>query len=114
VGWLQARWERRRSLQVPSGVIEVSANTEGGKAESMQSIAICYPVSGVLSPAARGITFLLYTKERVMYRHAALSGYVRKYGVQSRGDDARPSESCFGHGAVTCPVLKHGASRVKA
>jgi hypothetical protein len=59
VGRLQARWERRCGLQVPSGVIEVSVNIEGGKAESMQSIAICYPVSGVVSPAARGITFLL-------------------------------------------------------
>jgi hypothetical protein len=49
-----------------------------GKAGSVQSIAICYPVSDVLSPAARGVTFLLYTKERVRYRHAALSGYVRE------------------------------------
>jgi hypothetical protein len=43
-----------------------------------------------------------------MYRHAALFGYVRKYGVQSRGDDARASESCFGRGTATCPVIKQG------
>jgi hypothetical protein len=48
VGRLQARWERRCGLQVPSGVIEVSANIMG-KAESVQTIAICYPVSGVVS-----------------------------------------------------------------
>jgi hypothetical protein len=29
VGRLQARWERRRGLQVPSGVIEASANIVG-------------------------------------------------------------------------------------
>jgi hypothetical protein len=35
-----------------------------------------------------------------MYRHAALFGYVGRYGVQSRGDDARPGESCSDRGAV--------------
>jgi hypothetical protein len=59
VGRLQAEWERRRGLQVPRGVIEASANIVGRKVESVQSIAICSPVSGVVSPAARGITFLL-------------------------------------------------------
>jgi hypothetical protein len=34
VGRLQARWERRRGLQVPGGVIEASANIVG-KAESV-------------------------------------------------------------------------------
>jgi hypothetical protein len=29
VGRLQAEWERRRGLQVPSGVIEASANIVG-------------------------------------------------------------------------------------
>jgi hypothetical protein len=29
VGRLQARWERRRGLQVPSGVVEASANVVG-------------------------------------------------------------------------------------
>jgi hypothetical protein len=43
-----------------------------------------------------------------MYRRAALFGYVRRYGVQSRGDDARPGESCSGRGAMACPVLKQG------
>jgi hypothetical protein len=28
-GWLQARWERRRGLQVPGTVIEASANIVG-------------------------------------------------------------------------------------
>jgi hypothetical protein len=43
-----------------------------------------------------------------MYRRAALLGYMRWYGVQSCGDDARPGESCFGRGAAACPVLKQG------
>jgi hypothetical protein len=33
VGRLQAEWERRRGLQVPSGVIEVSANIVGERRE---------------------------------------------------------------------------------
>jgi hypothetical protein len=41
---------------------------------------LCLP-----SPAARGFTFLLYTKERVSYRHAALFSYTGKYGVLRRG-----------------------------
>jgi hypothetical protein len=53
VGRLQAGRERRRGLQVPSGVIEASANIVG-EAESVQSIAIRYPVSDVASPAAGG------------------------------------------------------------
>jgi hypothetical protein len=43
-----------------------------------------------------------------MYRYVALFGYVRRYGVQSHGDDARPGESCSGRGAMACPVLKQG------
>jgi hypothetical protein len=30
-----------------------------GKVESVQLIVVCYPVSDVVSPAARGITYLL-------------------------------------------------------
>jgi hypothetical protein len=43
-----------------------------------------------------------------MYRRAALFGYVRRYVVQSRGDDTHPGESCSARGAVACPVLKQG------
>jgi hypothetical protein len=39
-------------------------------------------MSRVLSPAARGFTFLLLAKERANYRHAALFSYMGKYGVQ--------------------------------
>jgi hypothetical protein len=46
-----------------------------------------------MSPAARGFTFLLYTKEGVNYRHAALFSYTGKYGVQRRGVGGRP-RSC--------------------
>jgi hypothetical protein len=43
VGWLQARRERRRGLQVPRGVIEASANIVG-KAERVSDR---YPLSRV-------------------------------------------------------------------
>jgi hypothetical protein len=52
VGRLQARRERRRDLQVPSGVIEASANI----VEELGSV--CELFSDV-PPAARGFTFLL-------------------------------------------------------
>jgi hypothetical protein len=42
-GWLQARRERRRDLQVPRGVIEASADIMG-KAESVRLIAIRCPM----------------------------------------------------------------------
>jgi hypothetical protein len=47
----------------------------------------------IVPPAARGFTFLLYTKEGVNYRHAALFSYTGKYGVQRRGVGGRP-RSC--------------------
>jgi hypothetical protein len=58
VGRLQAGRERRRGLQVPSGVIESSANIEGkrGACERSPPIVLC---DVFLPPAARGITFLL-------------------------------------------------------
>jgi hypothetical protein len=49
VGRLQARRERRRGLQVPSGVIEASANIVG----ELRSVVL------MSSLAARGFTFLL-------------------------------------------------------
>jgi hypothetical protein len=55
VGRLQARRERRRGLQVPSGVIEASANIAG----KTGSVCVVCPVFDVSPPAARGITFLL-------------------------------------------------------
>jgi hypothetical protein len=53
--------ERRRGLQVPSGVIEASANIVG---EDGERLSDRYPLSRVWClvsrfPAARGITFLL-------------------------------------------------------
>jgi hypothetical protein len=42
-------------------------------------------------PRGEGVTFLLYTKERTIYKCAALFGYVGRHGVQSRGDDACPA-----------------------
>jgi hypothetical protein len=48
-GWLQARWERRRGLQVPELLIEASANVVE-KAESVRVIV----VRRLVSPAAGG------------------------------------------------------------
>jgi hypothetical protein len=39
VGWLQARRERKRGLQVPSGVIEASANI----VEELRSVCLSVP-----------------------------------------------------------------------
>jgi hypothetical protein len=50
VGRLQARRERRRGLQVPSGVIEASSDVVG----ELRSTCVLSHV-----PAARGIAFLL-------------------------------------------------------
>jgi hypothetical protein len=52
VGRLQARRERRRGLQVPSGVIEASANIVG----ELRSVVL---MSVAPPPTARGFTFLL-------------------------------------------------------
>jgi hypothetical protein len=52
VGRLQARREKRRGLQVPSGVIEANANI------AREAASVC-EVFCLMSPAARGVTFLL-------------------------------------------------------
>jgi hypothetical protein len=51
VGRLQARWERRRGLQVPSGVIEASANVVGEGRE--RAIDRCL-LSRIGCPVPRG------------------------------------------------------------
>jgi hypothetical protein len=53
VGRLQTRRERRRGPQVPSGVIEASANIVG-ETGSVRTIATRSPVSGLLSPCGEG------------------------------------------------------------
>jgi hypothetical protein len=63
-------------------------------------------VSFVMSPAARGFTFLLWTKERANYRHAALFSYMWRYGVQRRGVGGRPGGPCYGLVVLACPVLE--------
>jgi hypothetical protein len=57
-GWLQARWERRRGLQVPEVLIEASANIVE-KAESVLVIVVRRLVFSSPSPAAGGSPFLL-------------------------------------------------------
>jgi hypothetical protein len=52
VGWLQARRERRHGLQVPSGVIEASANIVGRRRACNRSLS---PIPCLLScPLQRG------------------------------------------------------------
>jgi hypothetical protein len=55
VGRLQARQERRRGLQVPSGVIEANANI----VSELRSVCVLSDVRYSMSLAARGFTFLL-------------------------------------------------------
>jgi hypothetical protein len=55
VGRLQARQERRRGLQVPSGVIEANANIMS----ELRSACVLSDVRYSMSLAARGFTFLL-------------------------------------------------------
>jgi hypothetical protein len=63
-GELQAKRERRRSLQVPEGLLRISANIvdEGGKCEW---VAICRP------PAARGPPPPFIGQGEAVYSHAA-------------------------------------------
>jgi hypothetical protein len=52
-------WERRSDLQVPGGVIGMSSEVVG----ELGSVCVLFPtgclMSPVVSPAARGFTFLL-------------------------------------------------------
>jgi hypothetical protein len=63
--------ERRCGLQVPRGVIETSANIVGKTGS----------VPYVSSPAAREITFLLYAKERAIYKRlTSVPHYLATWG----------------------------------
>jgi hypothetical protein len=55
VGRLQARRERRRGLQVPGEVIEASSDVVG----ELRRVCVLFDVRSPMSPAARGLTFLL-------------------------------------------------------
>jgi hypothetical protein len=63
VGRLQARRERRRGLQVPSGVIEASANIVGKTCERSLSVIPCL-VSCVFVPLRRGGSPSFYRPRR--------------------------------------------------
>jgi hypothetical protein len=90
--------ERRPGLQVPELLIETSANIVE-KAESVRMIAVR---RRVLSCPLRlgGSPFLLYAKEREIYRRAALFSYVWRHGEQCHGVDGRPGESCSSRGVA--------------
>jgi hypothetical protein len=51
-------------------------------------------MSHVVSLVAGEFTFLLYTKERANYKHAALFSYMGKYGVQRRRVGGRLDGPC--------------------
>jgi hypothetical protein len=51
---------------------------------------------------------LLYTKERVIYRHAALFSYMWGYGVKRRGVGGGPGGPCPGLVVAVCLVLEQG------
>jgi hypothetical protein len=110
VGRLQARRERRRGLQVPSGVIEVSANIVG-KTGSVRAFATRGPVCDVFFPRGEGAHLPFIGQGEVIYRHATLFSYVWRYGVQCRGVGGCPGGPCPGLGVVVCPVLEQGRLR---
>jgi hypothetical protein len=66
-----------------------------------------------MSPAAWGFTFLLYTKERVNYRHAALFSYMGKYGVQHRGVGGLLDGPCHDLVIMACLVPEQWQLRVQ-
>jgi hypothetical protein len=96
---LQARRERRPVLQVPEVLIEASANIVV-KAESVQvSVFRCRP------PLRLGDCPSFYRPRRGQFTsvsHCFI--YVRRHGVQCRGVDGCPGESCFWRDVMACPV----------
>jgi hypothetical protein len=90
VGWLQARRERKRGLQVPSGVAEDVVGELGSK------YVVCRVLSVVLCllPCGGGFVFLLYAKERANYMRAALFSYMGKCGASRRRVGGRLDGPC--------------------
>jgi hypothetical protein len=107
VARLQARRERRRGHQVPRGMIEENANIVG-KTGSVRAIAIrCLVPYISCLPLRRGGSPSFYRPRRERFTGMPhYFSYVWRYGVQFHGDDARPGESCSGHGVVACPVFE--------
>jgi hypothetical protein len=105
---LQAKRERRPSLQVPEVYrIEASANIVV-KAESVRVCVVRRP------PAARGLPFLLYAKEEAVYRRAAMF-YLCVEAWRSVPWNRRPSWRILlpvGHHDVSC-IRPRTASRVE-
>jgi hypothetical protein len=107
-GWLQARRERRRGLQVPRDVIEVSANIVGKNGER---VSACCPSSRVCLLRLGGCPSFYRPRRGQFDIRAALFLYVLRYGEQCRRVDGRPDESCSSHDVVACPVLEQGRLR---
>jgi hypothetical protein len=78
-------------------LIEVSANIVV-KAESMRVSALRRPL------AARGLPSFYRPRRRQFTRIPHYFIYVWRYGVQCRGVDGRPGESCFQRDVMACSV----------
>jgi hypothetical protein len=97
-GGLQARWERRPGLQVREVLIEASANIVA-KARSVRVRAPCRP------PLWLGDCPSFYRLRRRQFTivpHYFI--YVWRYGIQCRGVDDRPGDSCFWRDVTARPV----------
>jgi hypothetical protein len=87
-GGLQAKRERRSGLQVPEVLIEASANIVV-RVESVQ-------VSVVRRPPRLGDCPSFYRPRRRQFTSVPhYFVYVQRHGVQRRGVDGRPGESCI-------------------
>jgi hypothetical protein len=74
--------------------------------------AIRRPVSDVSSFCGEGDRLpFIGQGEGDLQACAALFLYVEWYGIQCRGVDGCPGESCSSHGVVACPVLEQGRPR---
>jgi hypothetical protein len=96
-GGLQARRERRPSLQIPEVLIEASANIVE-KAESVQASALVLPLRPGDCPS-------FYRPRRRQFLGVShCSSYVWRYDAQYNVVDGRPGESIFQRSVVACPV----------
>jgi hypothetical protein len=91
-GTLQARWDRRWSLQVPEVWLRLSDNIVA-KSES------------VAPPRRPGDCPSFYRSRRSQFTGVSYCFiYVWWCGVQCCGVDDRPGESCFWRDVMACPV----------
>jgi hypothetical protein len=99
IGGLQASRERRSGLQVLEVLTEASANIVV-KAESVQVCAVRRPLFLRLGDCPS-----FYRPRRWQFTSVPhYFAYVQRHGVQRRGVDGRPGESCLWRGVMARPV----------